>query len=629
MKRIFSLLLTIALMASLLAVPAFAESKTLTLTEDWRLTDELDLNVPEGTTLIIQGNGYHIYEFRGQLANSNLGKVVFDNTILYPSGISAACTPDTSNQLMMDRQPHAVTIDGSMVNGSVSITSGTSNVSGKAAAKKDDVITLTVTPNKNYQLNSLTYTATEISGSPTTITANAGTYSFTMPASDVTIAATFAEVGTPAAPAAPTFSPASGTYSSAQTVTMTAEEGVGIFYTTDGSEPNETSNPYDGPITISETTTLKAVAFYAGALSDVTTATYTISTGGGGGSSSSSGTTTETTTNPDGSITTTVTNTITGTVTTTTTDKDGNKTEVVKNSDGSSKTTVTSKDGSASTTTVSAAGRTESLVTLPDAVVNAAAETGEAVTLPMPAVTATADSASAPTVTVGLPGGARVEIPVENVTFGTIVVVVGEVGTERIVKTTVATENGVAVTLSDGDTVKIVDNTKTFSDVSDSYWGADAVTFATSRELFNGTSATTFSPDTPMNRAMIVTVLARLEGVDTDPGANWYDAGAAWAVGSGISDGSNLMGHLTREQLATMLYRYAQSKGYDTALGGMAVREFSDYGSISDYAAEAMTWAVDAGILNGVGGNRLDPQGQATRAQVATMLMRFIEYTAS
>lgn len=629
MKRIFSLLLTIALMASLLAVPAFAESKTLTLTEDWRLTDELDLNVPEGTTLIIQGNGYHIYEFRGQLANSNLGKVVFDNTILYPSGISAACTPDTSNQLMMDRQPHAVTIDSSMVNGSVSITSGTSNVSGKAAAKKDDVITLTVTPNKNYQLNSLTYTATEISGSPTTITANAGTYSFTMPASDVTIAATFAEVGTPAAPAAPTFSPASGTYSSAQTVTMTAEEGVGIFYTTDGSEPNENSNPYDGPITISETTTLKAVAFYAGALSDVTTATYTISTGGGGGSSSSSGTTTETTTNPDGSITTTVTNTITGTVTTTTTDKDGNKTEVVKNSDGSSKTTVTSKDGSASTTTVSAAGRTETLVTLPDAMVNAAAETGEAVTLPMPAVTATADSASAPTVTVGLPGGARVEIPVENVTFGTIVVVVGEVGTERIVKTTVATENGVAVTLSDGDTVKIVDNTKTFSDVSDSYWGADAVTFATSRELFNGTSATTFSPDTPMNRAMIVTVLARLEGVDTDTGANWYDAGAAWAVGSGISDGSNLMGHLTREQLATMLYRYAQSKGYDTALGGMAVREFSDYGSISDYAAEAMTWAVDAGILNGVGGNRLDPQGQATRAQVATMLMRFIEYTAS
>ena len=131
-----------------------------------------------------------------------------------------------------------------------------------------------------------------------------------------------------------------------------------------------------------------------------------------------------------------------------------------------------------------------------------------------------------------------------------------------------------------------------------------------------------------MNRAMIVTVLARYEGVDTDTGDAWYMAGAAWAVETGISDGSNLPGNLTREQLATMLYRYAQYKDYDTALGGMAVREFSDYGSISDYAAEAVSWAVDAGILNGVGGNRLAPQGSATRAQVAAMLMRFIEYTA-
>ena len=225
-----------------------------------------------------------------------------------------------------------------------------------------------------------------------------------------------------------------------------------------------------------------------------------------------------------------------------------------------------------------------------------------------------------------LPPGWR--SPWKNVTAGTVAVLVKSDGTEEILKTSLTTENGISVTLSDGDTVKIVDNTKNFTDVPDTYWGADAVAFAASREIFSGTSETTFAPAAFMTRAMIVTVLARLENVDTSTGDTWYEAGREWAMGNGISDGSNMGAPLTREQLATMLYRYAQFKGYDTAQGGMAIREYADFEQISDYAVEAMTWAVNTGLLNGVGNNTLAPQSLATRAQVATILLRFIRNTA-
>ena len=370
---------------------------------------------------------------------------------------------------------------------------------------------------------------------------------------------------------------------------------------------------------------------------------YSAPSGGG----SSSGSQTETTTNPDGSTTTTVTRpdgsttettkspdgskevvetTKDGTVTTTTTDAHGNKTEVAENPDGTSQTTVTNQDGSSSVTTADETGKAETQVELPDAVVNGAADKGEAVTLPMPAVSAAADAETAPTVTVTLPGSstsAKVEIPVENVTAGTVAVLVRADGSEEILKTTLPTENGVAVTLSDGDTVKIVDNTQAFDDVADNYWGADEIAFATSRELFNGTGEGTFSPEGDMTRAMIVTVLARYEGVDTDTGGAWYDAGAAWATESGISGGSNLDDSVTREQLVTMLYRYA---GEPEASG--SITGFADAAQISDWAQEAMLWATETGILNGVSSDMLDPQGTATRAQVAALLMRFIALTA-
>ncbi len=116
----------------------------------------------------------------------------------------------------------------------------------------------------------------------------------------------------------------------------------------------------------------------------------------------------------------------------------------------------------------------------------------------------------------------------------TVAILVEADGTEEVIKTSLTTENGVAVSLSDGDTVKIVDNSKDFTDVSGTYWGAEAVDFAASRELFSGTSATTFEPNAAMTRAMIVTVLARLDGVDTTKGDTWYEAGSSgpWPAAS-------------------------------------------------------------------------------------------------
>ena len=212
---------------------------------------------------------------------------------------------------------------------------------------------------------------------------------------------------------------------------------------------------------------------------------------------------------------------------------------------------------------------------------------------------------------------AQVEIPVKDVTPGTVAVLVKPDGTEEVIKTSVTTETGVAVTLSDGDTVKIVDNSKDFADVSEDYWGADAVAFATSRELFTGTSAATFSPNAATTRAMIVTVLARLEDVDTTDGSTWYEAGQQWAMENGISDGTNMEGYLTREQLAAMLYRYAGSPVVSGSLS-----DYPDAEQVSDWARDAMLWATENGIINGIGG-KLSPASGATRAQLATMLMRF------
>ena len=341
---------------------------------------------------------------------------------------------------------------------------------------------------------------------------------------------------------------------------------------------------------------------------------------------SSNGTVTETTRYPDGSKEVVETKKD-GTVTTTTTDKAGNETKVVENPNGSTETTVDNRDGSSSTTTVSRSGQVEASVKLPLSAIENAADADEPVALPMPELPVTTSRSAAPTVTMDLPAGrsARVEIPVENVTAGTVAILVKADGSEQIVKTSVTTDNGVTVTLSDGDTVKIVDNSKSFTDVSNSYWAADAIDFATSRELFAGNTDTTFNPAGTMTRAMIWTVLARYDGTDTTSAAGaWYVPGQTWAMDSGISDGSNPNGTMTREQLATMLYRYAQSKGLGFDGTWTFPLDYPDAASVSSYAREALSWMTMHGIIGGMSDGTLNPQGSATRAQVATILQRFV-----
>ena len=128
-----------------------------------------------------------------------------------------------------------------------------------------------------------------------------------------------------------------------------------------------------------------------------------------------------------------------------------------------------------------------------------------------------------------------------------------------------------------------------------------------------------FNPDGAVTRAMVWTVLARMDGENTDGGATWYSKAQSWAMRTGVSDGTNPMGSITREQLAAMLYRYEGSPAVSGNLGA-----YPDANTVSDWAVDAMVWATEEGIINGMNGH-LKPQDGATRAQLAAMLQRFVE----
>ena len=164
-----------------------------------------------------------------------------------------------------------------------------------------------------------------------------------------------------------------------------------------------------------------------------------------------------------------------------------------------------------------------------------------------------------------------------------------------------------------------------FTDVNANSWYYSGVKFAYEKGLMNGTGNGTFSPNADTTRGMIVTMLARLEGQNTS-GTPWYTAGQKWAMDNGISDGTNMTGAITREQLAAILFRYAKQKGYDVGKS-VELNGFEDANTVSTYATDAMRWAVANGLIQG-SNSKLNPKGTATRAQVATILMRFMELYA-
>ena len=159
-----------------------------------------------------------------------------------------------------------------------------------------------------------------------------------------------------------------------------------------------------------------------------------------------------------------------------------------------------------------------------------------------------------------------------------------------------------------------------FTDVSVNAWYYEAVKYVYENGIMNGVDRYSFQPNGTLTRAMVWTMLARLDGADTEGGANWYAKAQEWATATGVSDGENPTGEVTREQLVTMLWRYAGSPTYTADLSG-----YVDTADISSWAGQAMCWAVATGVIEGDENAALTPKADTTRAQAAAMLMRFIE----
>ena len=232
-------------------------------------------------------------------------------------------------------------------------------------------------------------------------------------------------------------------------------------------------------------------------------------------------------------------------------------------------------------------------------------------------------------------GMQKVQLPAPE--DGWVVVLVKPDGTEELLKKSYV-ENGMAYALIPaGATVKVADNRKTFVDVKEDDWFAGAVDFVSSHELFQGVGENRFDPKAAMTRAMLVTVLYRLENeprvsgktsFSDVPADAWYADAVVWAAAEGIvrGNGSGFApgDRITREQIATILYRYAAYLGLDVSAKG-SVNRYGDGAKVSDWAADAMAWAVEVGLFRGDERGNLNPQGDATRAEVATLLQRLVK----
>lgn len=338
--------------------------------------------------------------------------------------------------------------------------------------------------------------------------------------------------------------------------------------------------------------------------------------GGGGGGSSSSNTTTTTEKNADGSTTTTTTDKTTGTVT-----------ETTKNTDGSTTTVETKKDGTVTETNKTADGTTGTVVTDKDGDVTSAkasvstsaakeaAATGDAVTLPVevPAVSSTED---APTVQVSVPksaGSVKVEIPVEKVTPGTVAVIVNADGTEKIVSTSVVTENGVVLTLDGSATVKVIDNSKDFADVPASNVFYNEISSLSAREIMIGKTEDTFDLYNSVTLNQIANVAGRITGAVE---VSDYAGGIAWGAENGLKTGDE---PATRGEVLKALYVAAGSPAVeDTSILSI----FNDSSDIPADMAAIAAWAAQNGILKGTVDGKADLGVNVTRGQACALAGR-------
>jgi len=310
--------------------------------------------------------------------------------------------------------------------------------------------------------------------------------------------------------------------------------------------------------------------------------------------------------------------------------KPSSGTDITTNEDGSIVVVETEKDGTVTTTTIDPSGTTVESVTTADGATETkvtiseeTAENNEKVMIP---------ASTNETLKVDLPEGVSkkdpvvIAVPIENISAGTVAVIVYEDGTEEVVRKSIVDGNTLLVPVSDSATIRFEDKSKTFADTAD-HWGESAIDYVTSRELFSGTDVNQFSPDTPMTRAMLMTVLARYDGQQTGGGEKWFEKGMDWAKDVGISDGTSPHNNVTREQLVSMLYRFAKMMDMDVSVGeNTNILSYHDVFEVEEYAIPAMQWACGVGIISGSDGY-LDPKDNATRVQVASMLQRFSKYS--
>ena len=259
--------------------------------------------------------------------------------------------------------------------------------------------------------------------------------------------------------------------------------------------------------------------------------------------------------------------------------------------------------------------------------------------LPIPALTPAAPGTEPDRIVLSAPvENAAVEITVSGEAKNADVLHLNADGTYATAEDTVVGASSLYTMIPGTSATLIVLEKPAFTDLSRTAWYYGGVAYVCHNGLMSGVSSTKFSPNTAATRAQLVTILWRLEGEPAAAGAvsfqdvkdgQYYTQAVLWAAENNVVTGSNQgnfspNGTMTREQLAVMLYRYAQYRGLDTSVRA-DLSGYNDAAKVGSWAADAMAWAVEEGLITGSNQNNLDPTGSATRAQLATILMRFLE----
>lgn len=333
-----------------------------------------------------------------------------------------------------------------------------------------------------------------------------------------------------------------------------------------------------------------------------------------------------TVTNPDGSTTTTTTNPSTGTVTETTTNTDGSTTTVETKTDGTVTTVEKDNAGTTTTTVENADGTVTSEETRKDGTT-------------IKSETAADGNTKAE---INADGETSAVIPVPDTDKVVMVVVTDEEGNTQYITNPETKDGGVVVSTNGNATVEVKNGEKReFEDVHPvSHWSKEAVDFVNAMGIMNGTSEKTFSPDENLTRGMLVAILYRAAGESeglnksipfSDVSADQYYAKAViWAAQNGIVTGTTENtfepdADITREQVATIIYRYAQYLGLDVDAGEDFEVSFEDSDSVADYAVNAIKYMLKTGLLKGKTDTTINPGDTTTRAEIATIFERFIK----